>query len=182
MVHEKRKGKEIAPQGQPSQRRRKTRAKREAEAALSVAEAAERAEAGGALQIGQCWSTRARQQAPSQTETPQSSSRPRTRGGATPQSGRGRGQSAQRQPLQRQQQWQHVPPETGPRLVTATTELQLLDLRMRTSRFIKGLRYEMMVDEFYPRPRDTRTDHRFWTVVQASLYESALRGGHKLMP
>ena len=52
MVHEKRKGKEIAPQGQPSQRRRKTRAKREAEAALSVAEAAERAEAGGALQIG----------------------------------------------------------------------------------------------------------------------------------
>ena len=75
-----------------------------------------------------------------------------------------------------------MPPETGPRLVTATTELQLLDLRMRTSRFIKGLRYEMTVDEFYPRPRDTRIDRRFWTVVQASLYESALRGGHKLMP
>ena len=51
MVHEKRKGKEIAPQGQPPQRR-KTRAEREAEGALSVAEAAERAEAGGALQIG----------------------------------------------------------------------------------------------------------------------------------
>jgi len=53
---------------------------------------------------------------------------------------------------------------------------------MRTSRFIKGLRYEMTVDEFYPRPRDTRIDRRFWTVVQASLYESALWGGHKLMP
>ncbi|WVZ79568.1 hypothetical protein U9M48_027133 [Paspalum notatum var. saurae] len=40
----------------------------------------------------------------------------------------------------------------------------------------------MTVDDFYPRPRDFRIDRRFWTVLQASLYESALQGGHRLMP
>ncbi|WVZ93668.1 hypothetical protein U9M48_039633 [Paspalum notatum var. saurae] len=49
----------------------------------------------------------------------------------------------------------------------------MFDLRNRKTKGIKALRYDMTVDEFYPRPRDFRIDRRFWTVLQAGLYESA---------
>ena len=182
MGHEKRKGKEPVPE--EPRKKRKSKAQKEAEIAQAVVEAAERAERGGAgasLQIGgQRRSTRTRQQAPPQTATPPSTARsrggrPRTRGGATPSAGR---LSQEEQP----QEQPREPPHTGPRSVMANEDIRLFDLRRRKTKGIKALRYDMTVDEFYPRPRDFRIDRRFWTVLQASLYESAMQEGHRLMP
>ncbi|WVZ92674.1 hypothetical protein U9M48_038720 [Paspalum notatum var. saurae] len=183
MGHKKRKGKEQVVE-EPRKKKKKTQAQKEAEKAQAVADAAERAErggAGGSLQIGgQRRSTRTRQQAPPQTATPPSTARsregrPRTRGGATPSAG---WLSQDKQP----QEQPRDPPHTGPQTVTASEDIRLFDLRNRKTKGIKALRYDMTVDEFYPRPRDFRIDRQFWTVLQASLYESALQGGHRLMP
>ena len=57
----------------------------------------------------------------------------------------------------------------------------MIDLRAKTTKQIKAIRNDMTSYEFYPPPRDPRIDRRFWTLAQASLYKSALRGGHKRM-
>ena len=67
------------------------------------------------------------------------------------------------------------------REVLGTDDVQLFDFRLKKARQIRAIRYEMTVDEFYPRPRDTRIDQRFWTVVQASLYASARKNGQHVL-
>ena len=90
MAGDKRKGKQIAPQ-ETRKKRKKTAAEREAALAQAVADAADRAEAGGVggsvQRGGPRRSSRDRRPAAPQptTVTPQSSTRVRTRGGATPQ-------------------------------------------------------------------------------------------------
>jgi hypothetical protein len=47
---------------------------------------------------------------------------------------------------------------------------------------VKRLRWAVLIEEWQPQPRDTTIDTRFWTVLQASFYESYRHRGHMLFP
>jgi hypothetical protein len=47
---------------------------------------------------------------------------------------------------------------------------------------VKRLRWVVLMEEWQPQPRDTIVDAWFWTVLQASFYESYRRRGHMLFP
>jgi hypothetical protein len=46
---------------------------------------------------------------------------------------------------------------------------------------VKRLRWAVLMEEWQPQPRDTTVDARFWTVLQASFYESYRHRGHMLL-
>jgi hypothetical protein len=45
---------------------------------------------------------------------------------------------------------------------------------------VKRLRWAILMEEWQPQPRDTTVDAQFWTVLQASFYESYRHRGHRL--
>jgi hypothetical protein len=47
---------------------------------------------------------------------------------------------------------------------------------------IKRLRWSVAEEDWFPVSRDGRVDHRFWTLLQASFYETYQRQGHRLFP
>lgn len=47
---------------------------------------------------------------------------------------------------------------------------------------VKRLRWNVLIEEWHPIPRDPRIDSRFWTVLQASFYETYRRKGHRIFP
>jgi hypothetical protein len=57
---------------------------------------------------------------------------------------------------------------------------QLQDLTKAKAAKVKRLRWAVLIEEWQPQPRDTTIDARFWTVLQASFYESYCRRGHRL--
>jgi hypothetical protein len=49
---------------------------------------------------------------------------------------------------------------------------QLKDLTKAKATKVKRLRWAVLMEEWQPQPRDTNVDAWFWTVLQASFYES----------
>jgi hypothetical protein len=47
---------------------------------------------------------------------------------------------------------------------------------------VKRLRWVVLMEEWQPQPRDTTVDMQFFTVLQASFYESYHRRGHRVFP
>jgi hypothetical protein len=66
--------------------------------------------------------------------------------------------------------------------VQVTEGTQLQDLTKTKAAKVKRLRWAGLMEEWQPQPRDTTVDSRFWTVLQASFYESYRRRGHMLFP
>jgi hypothetical protein len=62
--------------------------------------------------------------------------------------------------------------DTVVRVVKGT---QLQDLTKVKATKVKRLRWAVLMEECQPQPRDTTIDARFWTVLQASFYESYRR-------
>ena len=58
----------------------------------------------------------------------------------------------------------------------------MLDLRQARAARVKKLRWSVLFEEWQVLPRDSRIDARFWTVLQASFYESYRVCEHKLFP
>jgi hypothetical protein len=47
---------------------------------------------------------------------------------------------------------------------------------------VKRLRWSVQEEEWFPVTRDSRVDRRFWTLLQASFYETYQRWGHRIFP
>ena len=47
---------------------------------------------------------------------------------------------------------------------------------------VKRLRWSVAEEDWFPVTRDSRVDHRFWTLLQASFYETYKRRGHRIFP
>jgi hypothetical protein len=47
---------------------------------------------------------------------------------------------------------------------------------------VKRLRWSVQEEEWSPVTRDSRVDRRFWTLLQASFYETYQRRGHRIFP
>jgi hypothetical protein len=47
---------------------------------------------------------------------------------------------------------------------------------------VKRLRWSVQEEEWFPVTRDSRVDRRFWTLLQASFYETYQRRGHRIFP
>ena len=47
---------------------------------------------------------------------------------------------------------------------------------------VKRLRWIVGEEDWFPVTRDSRVDHRFWTLLQASFYETYQRRGHRIFP
>ena len=47
---------------------------------------------------------------------------------------------------------------------------------------VKRLRWSVGEEEWFPVTRDSRVDRRFWTLLQASFYETYQRRGHRIFP
>jgi hypothetical protein len=58
----------------------------------------------------------------------------------------------------------------------------LQDLTKANAAKVKRLRWAVLMEEWQPQPRDTTVDAWFWTVLQASFYESYRCRGHRLFP
>jgi hypothetical protein len=69
--------------------------------------------------------------------------------------------------------------DTVVRVVEGT---QLQDLTKVKAAKVKRLRWAVLMEEWQPQPRDTTVDAWFWTVLQASFYESYHRRGHRVFP
>jgi hypothetical protein len=188
MGHEKRKAKE--PVVEPP-KKKKTRSQMEAERTAMVARAADIQAAGRGrrLQIHEPRARTEEQQGERVSSRPRRSlrERPRTRGGHT-----------ERQDLSPRQS------ETRPHRSHATAQdraedrevaaavyrmdiairvaegTQLRDLTKAKAAKVKRLRWAVLMEEWQPQPRDATVDARFWTVLQASFYESYRRRGHRL--
>jgi hypothetical protein len=188
MGRDKRKGKE--PVVEPL-KKKKTCAQKEAEHATMAVRAADDQATGRGRQF-QNHEPRARteEQQGERVSSPPCRSlreRPRTRGGHT-----------EHQVLSLRQ------PEARPRRSRATAQgraedrevatavyrmdttirvaegTQLQDLTKAKAAKVKRLKWAVLMEEWQPQPRDTTVDARFWTVLQASFYESYRRQGHML--
>ena len=149
-------------------KKKRTREDREREQAEAVADAADRQ---GSLQIRDPQtqgepqqqlrrSGRTRQPETAQT-TPESRSRPRTRGGGTQ---RGAGHA--------QQQHTGSGTETGGQdSGEELPEVELLDLRGIPGPRVKRLRY-VTPEQWFPEQRDVGVDRRFHTLLQESFYHA----------
>ena len=47
---------------------------------------------------------------------------------------------------------------------------------------VKRLRWSVQEEDWFPVTRDSRVDRRFWTLLQASFYETYQRRGHRIFP
>ena len=47
---------------------------------------------------------------------------------------------------------------------------------------VKRLRWSVAEEDWFPVTRDSRVDRRFWTLLQASFYETYQRRGHSISP
>jgi hypothetical protein len=47
---------------------------------------------------------------------------------------------------------------------------------------VKRLRWSVQEEDWLPVTRDSRVDRRFWTLLQASFYETYQRRGHRIFP
>ena len=47
---------------------------------------------------------------------------------------------------------------------------------------VKRLRWSIEEEVWFPVTRDSRVDRRFWTLLQASFYETYQRRGHRIFP
>ena len=47
---------------------------------------------------------------------------------------------------------------------------------------VKRLRWSVAEEDWFPVTRDSRVDRRFWTLLQASFYETYQRRGHRIFP
>ena len=47
---------------------------------------------------------------------------------------------------------------------------------------VKRLRWSVGEEDWFPVTHDSRVDHRFWTLLQASFYETYQRRGHRIFP
>ena len=47
---------------------------------------------------------------------------------------------------------------------------------------VKRLRWSVSEENWFPVTRDNRVDRRFWTLLQASFYETYQRRGHRIFP
>ena len=47
---------------------------------------------------------------------------------------------------------------------------------------VKRLRWSVEEEDWFPVGRDSRVDRRFWTLLQASFYETYQRRGHRIFP
>ena len=47
---------------------------------------------------------------------------------------------------------------------------------------VKRLRWSVAEEDWFLVTRDSRVDRRFWTLLQASFYETYQRRGHKIFP
>ena len=47
---------------------------------------------------------------------------------------------------------------------------------------VKRLRWSVAEEDWFPVGRDSRVDRRFWTLLQASFYETYQRRGHRIFP
>jgi hypothetical protein len=65
-------------------------------------------------------------------------------------------------------------------VVRVAEATQLQDLTKAKAAKVKRLRWAVLMEEWQPQPRDTTVDAQFWTVLQASFYESYRRRGHRL--
>jgi hypothetical protein len=188
MGHDKRKGKE--PVVEPP-KKKKTRSQKEAERAVMATRVADDPTAGRGrpFQIREPGARTEEQQGERVCSPPRRSlhERPWTRGG-----------HSERQVLSPRQ------PEARPRRSHATAQdcaedrevadavyrmdtavrvaegTQLQDLTKAKVAKVKRLRWAVLMEEWQPQSRDTTVDARFWTVLQASFYESYRRRGHML--
>ena len=79
------------------------------------------------------------------------------------------------QPEQPQAEVLELP--TRPTAPVLTGGAQLRDYRGVEGRRLKKIRWNVTSLRWHPEARDTRVDRRFWTLVQASLYESYRQAG-----
>ena len=47
---------------------------------------------------------------------------------------------------------------------------------------VKRLRWSVQEEDWFLVTRDSRVDRRFWTLLQASFYETYQRRGHRIFP
>jgi hypothetical protein len=47
---------------------------------------------------------------------------------------------------------------------------------------VKRLRWSVGEEDWFPVTHDSRVDRRFWTLLQASFYETYQRQGHRIFP
>ena len=47
---------------------------------------------------------------------------------------------------------------------------------------VKRLRWSVQEEDWFRMTRDSRVDRRFWTLLQASFYETYQRRGHRIFP
>jgi hypothetical protein len=186
MGHDKRKGKE--PVVEPS-KKKKTRTQKEVERAAMAARAADDQAAGHGrrFQIREPGARTEEQQGERVSSPPRRSlrERPRTRGGHTERQDPSPRQSetrpcrshatAQDRVEDREVTTAVYKMDTVVRVAEGT---QLQDLTKAKVAKVKRLRWTVLMEEWQPQPSDTTVDTRFWTVLQASFYESCRHRGH----
>lgn len=126
-------------------------------------------------------SQRTRAQREQQVAEPRPRSGPRTRGGGTPQATRRQraaGRAADRAE-DREAQRAVAFVDTAVRVQEGT---RLVDYRRYRAPKLRALRWNIIPEEWHPGQRDPRVDQRFWTLTQASLYESYRQRGNRLFP
>ena len=174
------KGKGKAIEEPAAKKQKLSKDQKEAKRAEMAARAAEERERGrgGSLRIRE---SRQRQQ--QQTEQTEETEQPlvrrrtvRTRGGHPPAAQSQRPSAAE---LREERAAERAVYEMDTN-VRVGEGVRLTDYRKMKAKQLRKLRWSILLEEWFPQPREPLVDSRFWTLTQASLYETYRRRGHKL--
>jgi hypothetical protein len=187
---DKRKGKELVVE---SPKKKKTHTQKEVERAAMVARATDdqATDRGRRFQIREPGARTKEQQGERVSSPPHRSlhERPRTRGGHTERQDPSLRQQETRPHHSRATAQDHVEDRGAATVVyrmdttvRVSEGTQLHDLTKAKAAKVKRLRWAVLMEEWRLQPRDSTVDSRFWTILQASFYESYHRRGHKLFP